>query len=263
MRYLVFTKAGLLSVFMYRTSAISTSITNLLYVVIIFFLWSAIYDGSGGVIKGVSFHQAFVYLALASTFLSIYSTGTDWKVSGTIVSGNIINQLIKPTDYQLMLFFHSMAQVVYLLFWVGTPVILLISAVGGLDVIVVERLPLFLLSLCLAYGISFHIDYLVGVTAFHTQSIWGLISIKESLILVLSGAVVPLVFFPESFQSVLAFTPFAYIYNTPLILLTDATVPLSRCIEYLAIQLAWGLALFSLARGYFHVSIQRLIINGG
>jgi len=238
-------------------------LTNLLYIVIIFFLWRAIYDGSDGLIKGLSFDQAFVYLALASTFVAIYGTGTEWKVSNTIISGDIINELIKPIDYQMMLFFYSLSQVVYLLFWVGTPVILLVSFVGGLDVVVVERLPLFLMSLCFAYGISFHIDYLIGVTAFQTQSVWGFIAVKESLIFVLSGAVVPLAFFPESVQSILAFTPFAYIYNTPLILLTDASVPFSRCLEYLAIQAAWVFGLIAVARGYFHVSIQRLMINGG
>lgn len=261
-KYIAIIKAGLIGILIYRASAFLVSLTNLLYVVIIYFLWKAVYADSG-VINGMTFGQTFTYLALASTLFNIYYTYTEWKMSADVVSGNILMDIVRPVDYQAKMFFTAVAGVLFRLLWIGFPAIMLVIFFGGGDIFALNNLAYFLLAFAAAYIISFQLDYIAGLSAFYTESIWGISLTKQSVVMLLSGAVVPVAFFPDSMRPIIAWTPFHHIYNTPLTILTSKSLERGECLQMLIAQFTWIGIIYFLARFSHQIAVRQVTVNGG
>ena len=86
---------------------------------------------------------------------------------------------------------------------------------------------------------------------------------KEVVVGVLSGATVPLVFFPDTLRQVVMFLPFQAIINSPLELLLHGEYGLEKIVEILALQLFWLVVLGILSDVFFRVSLKRITVNGG
>lgn len=262
-KYVAITKAGFMGILAYRASALLVSLTNLAYVAIIYFLWKAVYAGSAAVINGMTFEQTFTYLALASTLFNVYYTFTEWKMSADVVSGNILMDIIRPVDYQAKVFFNAIAAVLFRLLWIGFPAIMLVIFLGSGDIFVLKNLAYFLLAFASAYVISFQLDYITGLSAFYTESIWGISMTKESIVFLLSGAVVPVAFFPDSMRVIIAWTPFHHIYNTPLTILTSKSLGQGECLQLIAAQLMWIGIIYFVTRFAHQIAVKQVTVNGG
>ena len=93
--------------------------------------------------------------------------------------------------------------------------------------------------------------------------VFYLSTVKEIIILGLSGALIPLQFFPETLQGILFMLPFQAIYHTPLMMLTQPNQPLSVFLPMLAIQVVWAVVLYALTRLFFEQAVKVLRIAGG
>jgi ABC-2 type transport system permease protein len=253
-KYIAIAKAGFIGILAYRASAFLVSLTNLFYVAIIYFLWKAVYADSE-VINGMTFGQTFTYLALASTLFNVYYTFTEWKMSAEVVSGNILMDIVRPVDYQAKMFFTAVAAVLFRLLWVGFPAIVLVTFLGGGDFFVLKNLAYFLLAFVSAY--------IAGLSAFYTESIWGICLTKESVVMLLSGAVVPVAFFPESMRPIIEWTPFHHIYNTPLTILTSKDLGQGECLQMLTAQFVWIWIIYFITRFSHKIAVRQVTINGG
>jgi ABC-2 type transport system permease protein len=118
-------------------------------------------------------------------------------------------------------------------------------------------------SLLLAFLVSFSFDYFIGLLAFYTESTWGLSMTKEILVAVLSGALVPLQFFPDFLQKVLLLLPFQAIYYTPLMMVSKPDVGWETLAPMLAGQLFWALSLFVATRVFYNQAVKVLRVSGG
>ena len=107
------------------------------------------------------------------------------------------------------------------------PTVLLLIFVFRIHIPLGIGLIFFPFSLLLAYLLSFCFDYFVGLLCFYTESVWGLSITKEIIVTVLSGALIPLQFFPDVIQKILLWLPFQAIYYTPLTMVAQPTLSLS------------------------------------
>jgi ABC-2 type transport system permease protein len=82
-------------------------------------------------------------------------------------------------------------------------------------------------------------------------------------VLVLSGGLIPLRFFPENIRHVLMYLPFQGIYNTPASILVDSSLSISNYWSMLGVQAIWGLALLCAGRLFFARAVKVVTINGG
>ena len=78
----------------------------------------------------------------------------------------------------------------------------------------------------------------------------------------LSGAVVPLSFFPEALQPFVYALPFASMQNAPFEIYIGRIDP-SQALGVLALQAAWLAALTALGRKLMKRSLRRVVIQGG
>ncbi|HMB22621.1 MAG TPA: ABC-2 family transporter protein, partial [Anaerolineales bacterium] len=98
---------------------------------------------------------------------------------------------------------------------------------------------------------------------FYTESIWGISITKEIIVTMLSGALIPLQFFPDAVQKILMWLPFQAIYYTPLTLVAKPNLGWETLLPMLGIQLFWVVALFALTRLFYSQAIKVLRISGG
>ena len=75
-KYLALTRVGMMEKLHYRLGTFVTLFGNLIYLVLIYFLWKAIYASSGSdVVNGMTLNDTLVYLVLATAlfnFLEVF-----------------------------------------------------------------------------------------------------------------------------------------------------------------------------------------------
>ena len=261
-RYLHIVKAVFMTMIAYPVSTIFTLIGNLAYITVVYFLWQSIYSGSDS-LHGMTFNQTFVYLALSGSILIAFKTYTDWSISNHIIDGSIVMDLLKPLDYQAQAFAGSLGFALSqgLLITLPSVLLMLIFFRGGFPIGI--NLLVFPISLGLAYILSFCLDYVVGLSSFYTQSLWGIAITKDVIVGVLSGALIPLPFFPDGVRQVLQLLPFQAIYSIPLQIATSSDLHPADYLQLLAVQLAWVAVFLILSRLFFRRAIRVLVVNGG
>jgi ABC-2 type transport system permease protein len=260
--YFALAKSSYMTAMMYRFSFFFTLIGNLLYIVLLYFLWGSIYRDVD-TIRGLSFNQAFVYVALAGSIFTMVKTWADWQISYHITSGAIIMDLIKPLDFQLYVLSQTAGFMLFNLTMIALPSALVLFLFFGAEIEVGPGLLFLPGGLFLAFLVSFAIDYIIGLTSFYTESIWGISMTKEIITTLLSGALVPLQFFPDIAQRVLRFLPFQAIYHIPLTMLTSPDLEAGACAGLLGTQVAWVVVLFLLGRLFFTRASRVLMVSGG
>lgn len=248
----------------YRAHFFFSIIGNLIYVLLLYFLWKAIYAGSvTATINGHTFNETFLYIALAMGIFSFLQCWTEWGMSREIITGDVIVRLMKPIDYQTSTLFDTAGASILNFLLITIPTIAIVIFVFKGNIPFGINIVYFLISVCLAYFINFNLDFSIGLTAFKTESIWGISTTKEVVVLFFSGASIPLYFFPEGLLKVIEFLPFQAIYHTPLTLLLNPGLPITEVAKMMAIQVFWILILSLLARIFFLRASRVLMINGG
>ncbi len=260
--YLAITKNSVLSNLAYRGHFLFMAAGNLVYIVVVRALWSSIYRGRDS-INGMTFDQAFLYLVLAMSVFLLFQTWTEWFMAGRIRSGEAIIDFIRPLRHQETYFYDVTGSAAVNLIAITLPSILIVVLLYHAPLPLGWNLLRFAPALILAFLITFNLDYCVGLSAFYTESIWGISTAKEMLVLFLSGALIPLPFFPEWVRGVLDWLPFKAIYDTPLRILLSADMPLKEYLSLLGAQALWALALRGLSAIAFSRASRVLTVNGG
>ncbi|RPI34935.1 MAG: hypothetical protein EHM70_01295 [Chloroflexota bacterium] len=260
--YLALARGQYMAGIIYRFGFLFAILGNVVYMGVAYFLWKSIYRNSE-TLRGLTFDQAFLYIALGSAVFILLKTYTDWYMAYEIREGLITNQLVKPLDYQLYVLFGNLGAVLINMTGITLPTLILLFAVFRTPVTWGVGLLIFPFSLILAFLVSFCFDYFIGLMAFYTDSNWGLSMTKEIIITAFSGALIPLQFFPESLQKILLWLPFQAIYHTPLMMVTKPDLGLETFLRMLGVQALWVVVLFALTRLFYNQAIKVLRIGGG
>lgn len=240
------------------------SFANIVYLIFLYYLWRAIFDSSPEEkLNGMTFIQVFIYMALVSSVVVLFKTWTEWEMSERIINGNIIMDLIKPLDFQVKYFFKSLGAAIFNGITITLPVLIALYFFWGEHINGGVLFLWFILSGILAYLISYFFDFTTGVISFYTESIWGVSIAKETIVLFLAGAVVPIQFFPETVQKILALLPFQAIYYTPISILTNREITNVAIVKSIAVQIGWIIALGVLSRLFYNRAIKTVTVNGG
>lgn len=229
---------------------------------IAYYLWRSIYQGRE-ILKGLTFEQTFIYVTVASSIFVLLKTWIDWDISFQITQGSIIMSLVKPVDYQLLMMGQSLGFGIMNLLSVTLPSILFLIFVFRISITTGPGFLFFPLALIFSFLLNTTIDYIIGLTSFYTESIWGISSTKDIIITFLSGSLIPLQFFPEGIQKILKFLPFQAMYHLPLMMITEPNQAPAEYLAMLGVQVFWVIAIFSFARFFYTRAIKVLRVSGG
>ena len=263
-KYLSFTRAGIVEEMQFRASFIIMVVGNLLYLIIVYFLWKAIYASSGSeVVNGMTFEDTLIYLVLATALFNFLDLYVVWQIGRDIQSGKIVLDLVKPIPYRKYIFWSYSGSFVTHFFLTFLPTFIVVSIVTHGAIPLGINLVFFMISVVMAISINYSIDFFVGTICLYTQSIWGINIMKQVIVLLLSGATIPLAFFPETLKNIMYYLPFQSIYNAPLSILLDGDPSAETLLTTLGTQLFWTVAMLVISKLFWKASVKQITVNGG
>ena len=263
-KYLTLTKAGIMESLQFRLGTFVMALGNLLYLIVVYYLWKAIYASSGSdTVNGMTFADTLIYLVLATALFNFMEMYTVWEMGRSIQSGKIVLELLKPMKYRSYLFWTYSGQFVTNFFFTFLPTFIVVAVVTHGAVHMGVNLLFFVISVIMAISLNYSINFLVGTICVYTESIWGINIMKQVIVLLLSGATIPLAFFPEPFRTITYYLPFQSIYNAPLSILLNAHPKPGELAANLGTQLAWCIGMMMLSKLFWKVSLRQITVNGG
>lgn len=260
------TRAGIMESLHYRLGTFVTLFANLIYLVLVYYLWKAIYASSGvDVVNGMTFTDTMIYLILATSLFNFLEMFVVWDMSRSIQSGKIILDLLKPLKFRAYTFWsYSGSHVVsFIMTFIPTFVIVMIITKGAIPVGM--NLIYFLIATVFALIVNFNIEMIVATICLYTESTWGINIVKETIVLLLSGASIPLAFFPEKLKAVVEYLPFRAVYDVPLTILLEknGSDTLQGLLPMFGFQLLWIIILTAAGTLFWNYSVKKITVNGG
>ncbi|MCR5368701.1 MULTISPECIES: ABC transporter permease [Eubacterium] len=265
-KYTALSRIGILSELHFRLSTFVVILGNLVYLTLVYFLWKSIYASSGtSTVNGMSFSDTLIYLVLATALFNFLEMYMVWEISRDIQSGGIILKLLKPMSFRSFSFWNYFGRNIMTFFLTFLPTFIVIDAVTKGYIHHGFNLIYFVISVIMALIINFNIDLIVSTICLYTESTWGINMVKECIVLLLSGATIPLAFFPEKLRHIVTYLPFKSVYDTPLNILLQKkgyTTP-KGLLFALGLQLSWCIILYIISKAFWNHSIKRITVNGG
>lgn len=260
--YLEFARVSFLKMLAYRLRYYMGIVTYLVNVTVYYFIWKAIYASSTN-LQNFNLTEIVTYIAVGWIVRTFYFNNIDRDIAAQVAEGRLATDLTKPVNLQMMYVSQAIGESAFraLLFTVPTATVIVlvfpVKAPAGF-----LAFAMFLASAFLALLIFALINFLVGLCAVRLKSILGLIRAKYFVIELLSGLLIPITFFPPSFQKVFAWLPFQHITWTPL------TFYLGKARGEVAIlamtaQVGWVIVLWLLGHWFWSWNAKKISIQGG
>ena len=262
MSYFTVFKMRLRMELQYRGAMIGGIACQMFFGLILVALYRALYDSKPqtlpieSVATYVWLQQAFFRMMLAS----------DSELVDKIRSGDIAYDMCRPVDMYGFYYARIMAQklmgslmravpmlVVAFLLPKGWGMSLPSSFVGLL-----AALPALLLGLLCVCALE-NITVAFTMKTLDPRGMQGLLNL---LMMTFSGNLFPLTLFPESWQKVITFLPYAQLLDAPIRLYTGEYAPVDAFRVY-ALQAFWVVVLVALGASMWNANKKRMIVQGG
>ncbi len=215
----------------------------------------------------MEFSQLSNYIWLQQGLLALFMTWFfDNEIFDSILTGNIAYEMARPLDLFSMWFTKNCA------IRVSRVVLRLIPIF-----IVATLLPqpynmtlpsdfltfiLFIISLILGLFVTVAFSLLIHISAFYTISPNGIKLLAVSLLELLTGALIPIPFFPEALQKVMFLLPFASMQSSPF-LIYIGQLDTVQALQSMALQLFWVVFLVGIGKLFMRKAIKKVVVQGG
>jgi ABC-2 type transport system permease protein len=179
-------------------------------------LWHSIYGGDSEIVIGVyTLDQMITYHAWALLVGLLAQGHTALNLSEEIRLGKISSYLVYPFNFWEFHTAHFLAFQLLQLF-VAALTLFLIVALGILPFPPINFLLIGTMYCLFVSLFWFAIQYFTGILGFWLEETWILRVILSIIVSFLSGAIIPLDLYPESFVRILNYTPFPYLTYYPI-----------------------------------------------
>lgn len=248
----------------YPGATVAGLFTNTFFGLLIAYVILAVYENRIDV-GGYDVVEAVTYVWLAQGLLSVVASfGPSWYELGLrIRSGDIASDLQRPLDLQTAALATDAGRAFYQLLFRAAPPFVLGALVFD---VTVPGDPLrwlaFGVSVVLAVGVSFALRFLTNLTSFWLLDYRGTLNLTIAVTSLLSGLVVPLVYFPGSLGDVVRALPFAAMLQTPIDVFLGEELG-GSVLGVLSLQLVWAVLLLGLGRVVLRAGTRKLVVQGG
>ena len=245
----------------YRADCILGILNTMIMFMISYSIYKAIY-GSSVQIDGITLSMTATNFILALGLSNAY-TMDEWFIEHKRDGGTIACELLRPVDFKFRMLWENIGEVAFQLLFqfvpafviavIFTPILMPHSALS---------LLLSLISGALGFLIMWELSFLAQMSCFWIYSSFGVKIIKNVLVNVLAGTMLPLWFMPEAVRRVIACTPFDTIYFAPVQFYlgqlqgSDAIAPFIK-------QSIWIVILFFFCNLLWEKARRKMVIQGG
>ena len=246
----------------YRFEVWSYLVLQILMMIAIGYFWRAVYAGVD-ISHDVSVQGMTTYTVISALVSSLSYMGVEDRITEAVKSGSIATDMIKPINLFSLYLAEDMGSLVISLFRSALPILVVGALLFGLPVPASGgHFGLFLLSFALGYGINWAFSATFAKLAFSAISLGPAFSVKYHFVNLLSGAIIPIWFFPHWLQVTLQWLPFVHIFQTPLSIYIGK-YDMGTCLEMVGIQALWLLALGVLFYYAQRRATRRVLVQGG
>jgi ABC-2 type transport system permease protein len=226
-------------------------LTYLVYIVVYASIWRAVYAiprGEAALADFRDYTELFTYIAVGWLARSFLFNNLDRDLSDLILSGDVTARCMRPVGLHLQMVAAAFGECLFRAICF-TPLIALVLVIfydiaPPKDVLAAS---LFAISLLLGVFVLAETNYLVGLIAFRTESIQGIIRAKQFLLEMLSGLLVPFSYFPDWVKAIAHCTPFPALTAIPNRIYIGKVEGLDA-LPLLGFSLAWCIGLATAAQ---------------
>jgi ABC-2 type transport system permease protein len=246
----------------YRAAAFAGFSTQLFWGFVRVMIFTAFYHSTTAP-QPMSLPQVITYIWLGQALLALIPWDSDPDVRGMVRSGALVYELLRPLDLQAFWFWRAVAYRLARAALRAFPIFLIAMLFLGM-----QPPPswaaagAWLLATIGAVLLSCALTVILTVSLLWTISGEGLSTLTVAAVMVFSGSIVPLPFFPDWAQRVLDVLPFRGLIDIPFRLYTGHLPP-ERVFVLFASQLAWTLALLLIGRALVALATRRMVLQGG
>ena len=250
----------------YRAAAIAGIATQFAWGFMEIMIFHALYRTNPDAFP-MTFQETVSYLWLQQAFVALFMTWfMEMDIFESIVNGNIAYELCRPIRIYNMWFVRSIANRLSKAVLRCFPVIFLAALLPAPYGIMAPSnwytFLWFLITMALGLIVTVAMGMLIYVLAFFTISSHGLRIIYTSLGDLLTGAIIPLPFFPTQIARILEILPFGSMQNVPLRVYSGNIAGL-ELFKVAGLQVFWIIVLISLGKSLCKVAEKRVALQGG
>jgi ABC-2 type transport system permease protein len=257
--YWAFARVRFCALMAKRTRFLVGIVSYLIYVSVYYNIYRAVY-GVGESIGGLELPEALSYVAVAWLLRSLYTNNLDRELTEEVRQGDIALSLLRPVDFNLAKLTGVAGEIGFRAIFFTLPTTLVILTVypvlppaslwAGLG---------FVTSALLALAVYLQLNLLVGLAAVFTEHTVGIQRAKNAMLDLFGGVLLPLSFYPEWAQAVLAWLPFQAVAYSPVSVYLGKLEPL----RVIAVQALWAVVLYALGRWLWRRAAFHLTVQGG
>ncbi|MBQ1256884.1 MAG: ABC transporter permease [Clostridia bacterium] len=264
--YFTFFRMRLIHSLQYRTAALAGVATQFFWGFMEIQLYRAFYAEHANAFP-MPLEALVSYIWLRQAFLMLFNTWTfEGELFQSILNGNVAYELCRPADLYFMWFARTAAVRIsktLLRFWPILLVAFLLPAPIGMS------LPpdagaflLFLLSSALTLGVTVAFTLIVYFSCFYTVSADGIRAVLTPLSELLTGGLLPVPFMPAFFQTLIRFSPFGAMMNTPL-RIYSGHISGTDALEAILLQVFWLICMTLCGMLLQRRGMKKLCVQGG
>ena len=256
----------------YRAAALAGFVTQCWFGAVRVMVLAAFYQGAEAATPAsLSLSQAVTYTWLAQGLLALLPWAADPDIAAAVRSGAIGHDRLRPVDAYALWYARTAG-------WMTARVVprvaLMALAVGVVLPLIgqaewawqpppsASAALLFILSLALATVLSCAVVMLINIIVAATLNARGVNTLAMPVVIVFSGALLPLPLFPDGIRAALFVQPLAGVLDIPNRIYSGALTDLAAWAG-LGLQAFWTAALIAGGRLWLGHVMRRLEVQGG
>jgi len=262
MAYLYFIKVRIMISLAYRFETISAVLIQFIILAVNAFFWRAVY-ANYETVRDTDLNQMLVYSVMSILLGCFFCREVEGKLRHKIRDGSVASDYVKPVSLFGMLLAEDIGGIATNITQKFIPIILF-SCIFITPPVPASLLHflLFLFSACVSFFILWFIGAVFGLLNFWLIDIGPIGGAKNIIIAFLSGSIIPVWFFPVNIQKILAYTPFIYMYQTPIGIYIGRT-GLDEAVKAIAVQILWCAFFYGLFRFVKFKALKNIMVQGG
>lgn len=265
-KYLSFFRLRLVTGLQYRSAALAGIVTQFFWGFMEILVLRAFYEADPGAYP-MTIEATCCYIWLQQAFLAFFHGNIfEAELMGCVMNGGIAYELCRPVSLYDMWFARTIAGRMSMAMLRCLPILgVAVFLPYGYGLTAPKDLlhfGLFVLTLLLGGSVLAAMCMILYMIVFYTLSVDGVKMLFVSVMEFLTGAVIPLPFFPEKLQRVLEILPFAAMQNVPLRIysgnLTGADME-----RAIFLQIFWLTVLVFFGKILWRRAEKRVVVQGG
>jgi ABC-2 type transport system permease protein len=263
--YLALFSARLRALLQYRAAAWAGVGTQLFFGLALIAMRRAFYEVNSAPQLAMTLSQTFTYTWLGQAFFALtpFTANPDPEVKAMMRDGSVAYELARPLDLYTLWFVRCAANRLAPTLLRCSPILVLGLLFFGLQPPQsIAATVAFLIAITGSLFLIAAWMTLISISLLWTLAGDGLSRIAPSIVLVFSGQLVPIAYYPERVQKFITLLPFRGMVDGPYQLWTGVLSP-SGIGEILLHQLVWTLIFIFFGRWLLKRGLKRLVIQGG